>query len=113
MKETVLQSSVTALKAHIIQATMEGLHPVVVSMGTNALSHKWARFSLFQKQFQDTYGSLSSWLRITLSEGTGVRLEDNRALCPQAVNGGFMGFYRSADVVEHEAGRVYNAGVEV
>jgi hypothetical protein len=45
----------TRIKAQIIRAVMEGCRPVVVSIGTNAMSHDWCRLSLFLQEYGPQY----------------------------------------------------------
>jgi hypothetical protein len=81
------------IKSQIIRAIMEGCCPVVVSMGTNAMSHNWSRFSLFHHEFEATYGPLNIWIHITASEGMGSRQETSKVTCLGAIDWRFIGAY--------------------
>jgi hypothetical protein len=101
------------IKGQIIHSTMNGYRPVIVSMGTNAMSHNWTRLHLFHKELRDAYGDIDMWMRITFSEGRGDRDDTSRITCLKKIDGEFMGFYNSTDIVEHETGRVHSEGVGV
>ena len=87
---------------------MEGHHPVLVVMGTNAFSHNWSRSSRFLQEFDTTYGPLSTWLRITDREASSSREEYRRTMAPVPVVESFIGLYESTDIVKHETGELYS-----
>jgi hypothetical protein len=89
--ETTRAAEFTArIKKQIIRAIMEGCCPIVVSMGVNAMTHNWARVSLFHREFEATYGPLNMWLHISAEEDSGSRQETSRVLCPEAIDGVFI-----------------------
>jgi len=61
------------IKSHIIGAVVEGVRPVLVSIGTHAMSHNWDRFSLLFRQLESTYGQIDIWLRMSADEAFGGR----------------------------------------
>jgi hypothetical protein len=78
------------IKSQIIRSVMEGCCPVVVSMGTNALSHNWGRFSLFQREFEAAYRPLSIFIRISVSEAKGPQEETSRVICLETIDWHFV-----------------------
>jgi hypothetical protein len=98
-------------KTQKVDAIMKGRRPVLISMGANALSHNWERFSLFNGLFEDGYGSLDMWLRLSPEEARGQRSEVSRLMCPSPIARGILGRYTSTDITAHERGVKYNAGV--
>ena len=101
------------IKTQIVDAIMKGRRPVLISMGANALSHNWERFSLFHGLFEDAYGSLDMWLRLSPEEARGQRSEVSRVMCPLPIDEGIFGRYTLTDIAAHERDVKYNAGVAV
>lgn len=75
------------IKAHIINVAKEGPCPVIVSMGTNAISHHWGHFSLLHQQLEAEYGPINIWLRLSSEEAFGAREEVNRVMFRATRNG--------------------------
>jgi hypothetical protein len=92
---------------------MNGYRPVVISMGTNAISHNWSGLHLLHKELRHAYGDIDMWTRITFSEGRDGRDDTSRIMYPKNISGDFMGSHNSTDTVENETGTVDNKGVEV
>lgn len=104
VEETSLAAEFTLrIKSHIIGAVVEGVCPFLVSMGTNAISHHWGRFSLLFQQLEATYGPIDIWLRISKEEALSSRKEVNRVMCPERMGRGMIGYHTSSDIVSHEA----------
>jgi len=96
----------------LLNAKMHGQRPLLVSMGTNALSSNWGRFAAWIIRYHDQYGVLDILVRITSDElETPGRKEDLISLCPDRVDDQYFVFHNSNDFVCHEQGDLNNAFV--
>ncbi|KAH0016132.1 hypothetical protein KCU78_g7955, partial [Aureobasidium melanogenum] len=92
---------------------MQGLCPVLVAMGVNAMYQDWERLCLYMYKFNIEYGPLDVWLRISQEEAEEMGRDTSMVLCPVPLVNGLIGFYTSTDIVEHESQIKSDGGVQI
>ena len=92
---------------------MQGLCPVLVPMGVNAMSQDWERLCLYMYKFNIEYGPLDVWLPISQKEAEDIGKDTSMVLCPAPLVNGRIGFYTSTDNAEHESQIKSDGGVQI
>lgn len=101
------------IKSQIICSIMQGLCPVLVPMGVNAMSQDWERLCLYMYKFNIEYGPLDVWLPISQKEAEDIGKDTSMVLCPAPLVNGRIGFYTSTDNAEHESQIKSDGGVQI
>jgi hypothetical protein len=85
---------------------MDGLRPVLVSMGTNAISSNWLRLSHFVCTYHRQYGTLDVVLSLTKSDTDADHRKGLFGLvAPTSTKYGGYGLYRSEQFVAFAEGQ--------
>lgn len=101
------------IKSQISYVIMQGLCPVLVPMGVNAMSQDWERLCLYMYKFNIEYGPLDVWLHIAQEEAEDIGRDTSMVLCPALIVNGRISFYTSTDIVEHESQIQSDGGVQI
>jgi hypothetical protein len=92
----------------LLRAHMRGLRPLLISVGQNAFSHNWSRFSLFMQLYTRIYGPLDFVVLIPKVEVVNGRTGDTEFICPVDLGTYYAGFYSSTDIIDHNSGKKVN-----
>ena len=89
----------------LLRAHMKDLRPVLVSMGQNAISHNYSRFSVFMELYTEIYGPLDVVILVPKDTGDHVRDRETAIMCPLNFGTYYANFFTSVDVIDHNSGR--------
>jgi hypothetical protein len=86
---------------------------MLVSMGQNAISHNYSRFSLSMELYTELYGPPDVVILISKDNGKNVRTADSAIMCPLDFGTYTAGFFASVDFIDHNSGKKVNSAITI
>ena len=97
----------------LLRAHMKDLRPVLVSMGQNAISHNYSRFSLFMELYTEIYGPLDVVILVPKDTGDHARDEETAIMCPLDFGTYNANFFTSVDFIDHNSEKRVSGAISI